>query len=341
MTEEQETHVIEWDVNEAAIAEMAEQCKDVDAYKDLDNAKAAKKALSKMRTTLGAAHKATKADALAFGRAVDAKKNDYLAQIRAIEDPITEQLDAIKNLAAVKESERLYAIEFQLDRLRAFANDRHSLEIEQLQARIADLTAEPVNPDIYQEMFDTAELTKEDGLMKLRITLQNEKERIEAEAKQAEVAAENARKQKELDDRQAKMDAEDAERQAVRDAKDKERLANEYARNAEIKAEQERVAEEQAAAQKVIDDENKRIADEQTALANETYRRAAEAEAERVAAEQAPDREKLLFFANLVDSLIGAKPELATDPAADIMLNAIAMLIEVAYDIRKQTEEMK
>ena len=160
-------------------------------------------------------------------------------------------------------------------------------------------------------------------------------------AEQAEVAAENAAKQKELDDRQAKMDAEDAERQAVRDAEDKARLARDFARNAEIKAEQDRVAEEQAAAQKVIDDENKRIADEQTALANETYRRAAEAEAERIAAEQAPDREKLFFFANLVDSLIGAKPELTTDTAKEILQQANAMLIEVAYDIRKSTEEMK
>jgi hypothetical protein len=342
MTEEEtSTQVIEWNVNDHAIAEIAEQCKDIDAYEDLDAAKAAKKGLTKMRTALGDAHKETKAGALAFGRKVDAEKNRLLVSIRKIEDPISAQLDEIKNLEVVKEEERIYGIEFQLDRLRAFANDRHSLDIEQLEARIADLTAEPVNPDIYQEMFDTAELTKEDGLMKLRITLQNEKERIEEEAKQAEVAAENAAKQKELDERQAKMDLEDAERQAINDKADAERREKEDKENRERQEKLDEQQAEQDAAQKLIDDENERIAKEAKDKADEEERLNLEAENEARALEQAPDREKLLFFANLVDSLIGAQPTLATDTAKEILQQANAMLIEVAYDIRKSTEEMK
>jgi hypothetical protein len=341
MTEESTTPVISWDINKAAIAEVAEDFKDIDAYQDLDAAKVAKKTLSKMRTALGVAHKETKAEALAFGRKVDAKKNEYLALIKEIEDPISEQLDAIKNAELLKEEERLYAIEFQLDRLRAFANDRHSLDIDQLQARITDLTAETVNPDIYQEMLETAELTKEDGLMKLRITLQNEKERIEEEAKQAKVAAENAAKQKELDERQAKMDAEDAERKALKDKEDKARLAEDYKRNAEIKRKQDLKDEQQRKAQKKIDDENARIAQEKADKERkEQEEREADEAAERALA-QAPDREKLLAYADRVDDLLTLPPVLTTDAAAEVLLQATSMLIEVAYDIRKMTEEMK
>ncbi len=348
MTEEETTQVINWDINKVAIAEVAEDFKDIDAYEDLDAAKAAKKTLSKMRTALGAAHKETKAEALAFGRKVDAKKNEYLALIKEIEDPISEQLDEIKNAELLKEEERLYAIEFQLERLRAFTNDRHSLEIDQLQARITDLGAEEVSSERYQEMTETAELTKQDGLMKLRITMQNEKERIEEERKQEEVAAENAAKQKELDERQAAMDKEDAERQAARDAEEKDRLSRDFARNAEIKekldaenaekqAEFDRVAKEQEEEREKLDKERL----EREAEAAEEERLNLEAENEARALEQAPDREKLLLYAGAVDGLIKCNPTLATDPAKEIARQAIAMLIEVAYDIRKSTEEMK
>jgi hypothetical protein len=341
MTKEQSTQVINWDINKQAIAEVAEDFKDVDAYKDLDGAKEAKKTLTKMRTKLGEAHKETKAEALAFGRAVDAKKNEYLALIKEIEDPITEQLDEIKNKAAREEAERMAFIDGYIDGIRMFANDRHSLTLDELLARREELQSRGLDSEVTQERHEEAQLAFDESDMKLRITIQNEKERLEEEEKQAKVAAENALLQAELAERQRKMDEEDAERQALRDAEDKERLAKEYARNAEIKAEQDKIAEEQAAAQKLIDDENDRLAKEKAEREAEEERKNLEAEAEARALEQAPDREKLLFFANLVDSLIGAQPILATDTAKEILQQANAMLIEVAYDIRKSTEEMK
>ena len=47
MTEETSTQIIEWNVNDQAIAEVAEKCKEVDAYKDLDTAKVYKGILQK------------------------------------------------------------------------------------------------------------------------------------------------------------------------------------------------------------------------------------------------------------------------------------------------------
>ena len=136
------------------------------------------------------------------------------------------------------------------------------------------------------EQTETAELTKQDGLMKLRITLSNEQERIETERGQQKIAEENAAKQKELDERQAAMDADEAERKAINDKADAERREKEDKENRERQEELDKQAERQAAAQKVIDDENDRL-----------QREATIEEAAARALEQAPDRQKLLSFA--------------------------------------------
>jgi len=339
MTEESTTPVISWDINKAAIAAVAEELKGVDAYKDLDGAKAAKKQLQKMRTKLGEAHKETKADALAFGRKVDAKKNEYLGLIKEIEDPISEQLDEIKNAEALKEQDRVDAIQAQIERLQAFANDRHGLELDELQERYKTLTDEPIAEEVFQEMYDTAGLIKEDGLMKLRITMQNEKERIEEERKAAEVAAENARQKAELDARQAKMDAEDAERKARQDAEDLERRKVEQAEADERQAEQDKIAAEQAAAQRLIDDENARIA--QDKADDEAAERAAEAlrEEDEARLAAAPDVEKLNAWATALNTQI--QPQLLqTDAAKRIQIIGMEKLLDVVKYIINETEKL-
>jgi hypothetical protein len=348
MTEEQSTQVIEWNVNDQAIAEVAEQCKEIDAYQDLDAAKKAKKGLTKMRTALAEAHKETKAEALAFGRKVDAEKNRLLALIRKIEDPITEQLDEIKNKAAREEEERVQTLMNEIERIQAYALDRHSLTLEELNERLENLRAqEPASCIVLsidmegQRWVDDWDLAKEEADMKLRITIQNEKERLEEEAKQAEIAAENKRVADELAERQRKMDEEDAERQAIRDKEDAERKAREDAEAAERKRKQDIIDEQQRKAQKKIDEENERLAREKREREEEEERKNLEAEAEARALEQAPDRVKLLAFADSVDDLLKNKPSLATDVAAEVLQQATAMLVEVSYDIRKMTEEMK
>jgi len=335
--EEAQGQVINWDVNKAAIAEVAEDLKDIDAYKDLDAAKAAKKTLTKMRTALGEAHKETKAEALNFGRKVDAKKNEYLALIKVIEDPISEQLDEIKNKAAREEEERLQKIMDYIEGIQAFALDRHSLTLEELVARREELHSRGIDPEVTQERHDDAQLSYDEADLKLRLAIQNEKDRIEQEEAQRMAAEENAAKQKELDERQAKMDAEDAKRKAEQKERDEAASFRAAKEQAERQAEFDKVAAEQEAERKQLDEARvKREAEEA-----EEERLNLEAENEARAREQAPDREKLMFFAALVDQLLAAKPTLATDTANEIMLQAASMLIEVAYDIRKMTEEMK
>jgi len=330
MTENQSTHVIEWDVNTEAIAEVAEQFKEVDAYRDLDEAKAAKKVLVKMRSALTAAHKDTKAEALAFGRKVDAKKNEYLKLITDIEDPISDQLDEIKNAERIKEEERVQKIMNYIEGIQAFALDRHSLTLEELIARRDELHSRGLDPEVTQEHHEDAQLSYDEADLKLRLAIDAEEQRLKDEEARAAQEEENRKLKEKID----KMEAEQAERDAE-DAKKRAEEAAEAQRKADIKAELERKAREKA------EDEARELREADEARRAEEERKNAEAEAEARAAEQAPDRVKLLAYADSVDELLKAKPTLATDIASEVLLNASAMLIEVAYDIRKMTEEMK
>lgn len=332
---------IAFNINDQAIAEVKEDFKDVDAYQDLDAAKAAKKTLTKMRTALGDAHKEAKSDALEYGRKCDAEKNRLLAAIKEIEDPISRDLDTIKNKAIIAEEERVGGIMALIDIITAHAADRHDLDLANLRIRRESLTTIKVTEEEYQEFAEQAQLATDEADLKLRLAIDREETRIKEEAEQAEIAAENKRLADELAERQAKMDAEDAERKAIRDREDQERLSRDFARNAEIKAAQDKVDEEQAAAQKKIDDENHRLQLEANERDAEEERKNLAAEEEARKLEQAPDRDKLLVFADSVDQLLKTKPTLDTDVANEVLLNAAAMLIEVAYDIRKMTEEMK
>lgn len=337
MTERTSTQVIEWNVNDQAIEEAALACRDIDAYKDLEEAKQAKKGLTKMRTALAEAHKETKAEALAFGKKCDFEKNRLLAKIKLIEDPITEQLDAIKNAEALKEQERIEAIEAALDRIEAHAADRYSLTLDELRERQENLGNIEITEEVYQEQAERATLLKQDAGMKLDLAIQAEKDRIQKEAEDAEREEEN-RKLRE------KVEAMEREQEEQR-RKDQEAAAaeaREAQKKADVKAELERKAREkaEAEAEALRKEKAEREAEEARKAAAEREEEERKAAADRALA-QAPDREKLLAYADRVDDLLTLPPTLVTEAAQDVLQQATAMLIEVAYDIRKMTEEMK
>jgi len=336
-----ETEVINFNINDANIAEAAEAFRDVDAYKDLDGAKKAKKFLTKMRTTLSEAHKEEKAEALAHGRRLDAEKNRLLASIGEIEDPITADLKAIKEKAENEEAERVEAIEGHLARLESYSLDRHDLTVDQIKERRANLAQEPLTEEIYQEKLDTARRVHEESDSKLRIVLIREEEAVKEREEQARIAEENAARQKELDKRQAEMDAADAERQAEQDAKDAEAREEQNRKDAERQAELDAQAKEQAAEKKELDDEKERIEQqEQKAIDDKAADDAAEAERVAAAA-RAPDRDKLLLFAESLDGAVVNAPIMQSEAGANTMRFAAEQLTELADTVRKCVEEMK
>lgn len=325
-----EKQLIDFNVNDANIALAAEEFKDVDAYKDIEAAKAAKKVLTKMRTTLAEAHKEQKAGALAYGRKLDGEKNRLLAAITAIEGPISKQLTDIKNEALIKEEARVAAIMEHIERLQSYSLERHDLDLEQIKERRANLAAEVFEADRYQEFLGDAKMAAEEADTKLRIVLQRELDAVEEREKLAVQQKEMAEQQEAMDKQQATMDAQAAATKADQDRRDEEAAAEQKAKDDERQAELNKQAEEQAAAQKVLDDE-----------AAEKVR-AAKAE-EDAAAElaKAPDRDKLRDFATQIDKLIHDKPTMESQEGANTMLFAVGELITIVETVRECVEEMK
>ena len=324
-----ENRVIKFNINDAAIAEVKEDLGEVDAYKDLDHAKAAKKTLTKMRTTLGEAHKEAKAEALAYGRRCDAEKNRLLAAIAEIEDPITEQLNAIRDAEKLKEEERQTKIQGGVDQIEAFALDRHDLTLEQLNERLDTLLNLKVDPEFYEERTEEAENAKEVAESKLRIAIIKEGERLEEEAERARVEEENRQLREKLE----AAEAEKKERDEA-DRKRREEEAAEEKRKADIKSEAERKAREKA------EDEARKLREEKEERERKEREEAEAAKAAEIAALQAPDKQKLELFAADVSSLVDNKPVLQSDAGNEILLNAIASLIEVSKYINSKSEEL-
>ncbi len=326
--DEQETlenMVVVFSINDAAIAEIKEDLGEVDAYKDLDHAKASKKTLTKMRTTLGEAHKESKADALAYGRRCDAEKNRLLVLIAEIEDPITKQLDEIKNAAAKVEEARVQKIMEGIEQVQAFALDRHDLTFDQLNERLDTLLRHKIDPEFFEEHTEDAENAKEVSESKLRIAIMNEETRLKEAAEKEELARKNKELQAELEVSRKANAERDAEAKKVADEAAAERKIKDDARQAEL----DKQADAQAAAQKILDDD-----------AAEKARADEESKAAELAAIQAPDKEKLTLYAQAIDHLVGVKPTLQSDAGNAILLDAVTSLLQVKSYIETKREEL-
>ena len=337
--DEQETlenMVVVFSINDAAIAEIKEDIGEVDAYKDLDHAKASKKTLTKMRTTLGEAHKESKADALAYGRRCDAEKNRLLVLIGEIEDPITEQLDAIKNAEKIIEEARVLKIMEGIEQIKAFALDRHDMTFDQLNERLDTLLGHKIDPEFFEEHTEDAENAKEVSESKLRIAIMSEETRLKEAAEKEELARKNKELQEKVDKAEAEQEErnkeaslraakDQAERQAALDKTEAEQKVRDDARQAEL----DKQADAQAAAQKILDDD-----------AAEKARVDAEDKAAELAAIQAPDKEKLTLFAQAIDHLVGVKPTLQSDAGNAILLDAVTSLLQTKNYIETKREEL-
>lgn len=335
-TEAKPKPIVRFNINDQRIAELKEECKDVDAYKDFDAAKEAKSKLTKMRSALTESHKTVKADALAYCQLVDGEKRRLLELIAEIEDPITKQLKEIKEKADREEAERVAAIMGHIEQIQAFSLDRHSLTLAELNQRLETLLTLEITEEIYQEHLEDAENAKVVAESKLRIEITAAEERVAAAKRAAEQEEENRElreKMAAMEEEQRKKDELVAKQQAERDREAAEQLRKE---NEKKQAELDKQAKEQAEKQAAIDAENKRLADEKA----EADRKAAEEEEAALRAIQAPDKDKIVLFADAVAHLIKVKPTLQSDLGNDIMLNAVANLVEIERDLRARSEEL-
>ena len=338
--------VIDFNVNDARIAEVATKFKDVDAHTDLPGAKVAKKTLVKMRSALGEAHKIQKADSLAFGRRLDGEKNRLLELIADIEDPISKQLKEIKEAEENKEAIRVEAINAAIERIRAFPNDRHDLTLEQLEERRATLRTIEITEETFQEFLDQAQTFHDEADAKLRIAIINETERLADEARATARAEEDRVRQEAMDKQQADLDAKAEEIRKI------EELAAEKVRAEQEKKDAERQAaldaqaaaqkvkdDEQAAAQAAIDKQNREYAEEKAAQEAAEEKQAADAAAEEARLAAAPDVEKLVAYADALATTV--VPHTTTDVGNRVRILAVEKLEAVIAYIRNEAEKLK
>jgi hypothetical protein len=337
--EEPTRKVINLNINDAHIAKAKEEFKHIDAYADLGAAKKAKKFLTKMRTTLGEYHKREKKQILIDGRRLDGEKNRLLALIAEVEDPISTQLTEIKEKADREEADRVEKIENEIERIRAFANDRHDLTLGELNERRATLALIAIDEEFFQEQTELAQTFKDEAEAKLRIAVVNEQERVTAKAAQDKIAADNAAKAKELQDRQDKMDAEEAERKAAQKVIDDAAAKKLAEENAEKQVEFDRVAKEQEAERKRLDQEREEREQAERDKEAEELQAREEAENEAALLAAAPDVEKLEAWA---DELRGMRPPiLATNAAQRVSVLAKEKVDAAITYISNEVEKMK
>lgn len=321
-------HVIKYNITDAALAELAERHKDVDAHKDYDTAKLAAKECQQLRKGLEETRVEYKKDALEYGRAVDGEANRIKAAIVKIEDPIKEGIKAIDDADKIKEEQRLATLEAQLAVLRAYGQETEDKTLAELQAWQDDLAAIEITEEIFQEVREQAVGAKAESESRLRIAI-TRKQAAEEEAaaleQQRKTQAEQQEKldaqQAEIDERQRNLDAEEAERnrKAAEDADIKRQLEDKEIaeRKAELDAQQAEIDKQER--------EEQEKAEAEAALARSE--------------ELAPDKEKLERLANIIDAT--ELPTVTSKQAEDVLTYVRSEIKAIAGNIRHYAGELK
>ena len=285
-----------------------------------------------LRLAIDDKHKELKSDILEVGRGLDGDKNrlkallepgeDHLKEIRQIED---DRKAAVKEEKDRKERERIEAIQEKINSIRAQGIVNHSIPSSTIKERLIILTATKLPEDV--EFTGQAIQAQKTTIATLEQALT---ERLQTEKEDAERKAEAERLEKirkEQEEAQAKIDEGGrkvregiAKLEADRIAAEKTKEREEFERQAKDKA-------EAAAAQKLKD----------AASAEEERAKTAAAEKARKA-EMAPDKEKLIKFA---DDLYNTEiPLVKTTKAQKVLAEARGRLSELAADIKMQAKKL-
>lgn len=266
-----ETAVAEYRPFYAQLTELeAENAKLVFNYETPTGNKEARSHVHKLRLTKGAlerTRKAAKEESLRIGRAIDAEAKEIEKRLESMIGVHQLALDAIEQ----REKDRVAALQKRLDDL------RNSCAAVTCAAGLAELInqLEPVViGDDWQEFRTQALETKDAVLRDLR---QRHAERVEHEAREAELA---------------RLRAEAAERERK---EREERIASEAAERARAEAEAKAQAEREAAARREAEAEARAKAEREAADRRELELKleAEAAERRRVEAEQRAERERV------------------------------------------------
>lgn len=299
-----ENAIKEYSPTEAALAELRQRyaavvwdCSTVKGDKD---ARAVRKELVTLRTSLEGKRKALKAPALEYSRRIDSEAARITAQIVELEEPVDAAIkaeearkEAERQRRAAEESVRVEAIQKRIAEIRAIVGTAGAAGSDDIAMHLQLVRSVAID-DTFQEFQPMAEAAKAEVVAQL--------ERLHAAAVEREVAqarieaerAELARLRAAEEERQRL----ERERIAAEQRAEAERLAAERAalerQQAEVRAEEERRAAAARAEQERLDreaSEARRRADEEAARhraeADRIAREAREAEERRMAEQRA------------------------------------------------------
>jgi hypothetical protein len=268
---------------------------DCSQVSEMQKARELRLTLKNIRCDVENKRKAMKADALAKGKAVDGIANVVKALIEPVESHLQMQEDFAKNVESARKHELFKS---RLQMLAVY--DPNVYE-----------SGGPDLSDMSHEMFD-AMLNG----MKMAKEQREEQARKEEEARIAEQkrieeerAEQERQRQKELNEARARAEAEAEQRkkaEAERDEADRKAREQQRKADAELKATQEKLEAERKQAEKLRKEkeEAERIEREQRAEADRMERERILAELNaKQKAEQAPDKDKALAFAEHVKEL--------------------------------------
>lgn len=324
------THVIEYNVKEAKIAEMADtrDCV-IKQYKidgNIESVKQAKKEPAKIRIAIEKKRKELKADALEYGRKVDSEAKKVSEPVNEIESSyntiINEYEDELKRLAQEaqeKEDARIATINAKLAGVKELAifsySENHTSESVQNRINaLMEMKAENFDYQEYdQEFIDLCNETKCELDMAFEKAIKHEKDQAELEAQRkkndaerVKLEAEKAAFEKALAEANAKLEAE--KQKAGREEYERKQAEIEKQRQIELQKERDELDR-----QRKIDEENrikaeKAEADRIVLLEKEAAERKAKQEAEdrvRNASPQLFEALEELLKCDLRESLVG------------------------------------
>ena len=212
------------DVTGEALAILKEKYSQVPNCSTKDGyalAKEGESLLRSLRVKIEAKRKELKSDALSYGKKVDAEALRITELVSTLEEPLKKARKAEdeakaeeKRLAAIKEQERVAAIEKDINTIRNVVLDCHGKTSLELSGIIASLDATPIEMERFAEHTPIAEAAKLEAVKKLE---ELREQALETERADEDRRVEDAR----LADERQRLDDERLENERISTIKDK------------------------------------------------------------------------------------------------------------------------
>lgn len=322
--------------NEWKTKALALTVTDVSQKKEMAEARVARLALKDIRVNVEKRRKEMKAESLRTGQAIDGVAN----VLKGLIEPIEQHLQKQEDFAAVQEAKRVAALQLERsEKIKHYVDESTFVALTNL-GTMPDTQFNTVflgYKTAYENKIAEEKKVEEDRIAKEKSDAEErEKQRLENERLKAEAL----QKEKELAEERLKVEAEkkalqdkaDAEAKRLKDIADKEK------KEIEAKAAKER---EEAEAKLKVEREakvklEKELKDKQDAEAK--------VEKERIAAEKkaakAPDKTKLISFAELVDGLYFQYPEVKSDEAKKILSDTKVLIDKLSAFIKEKAQQL-